>query len=147
MLGCLCFETARPEERPVMFRLLLLLVLAVPVAVSVRAVSSPWLRGLGVEPLTPRQQAQEQALELARYLHRLRGPDGWHLRVADPGEADPWGNPLNVEYRRQSEGPFPYEILRVRGRGPDGVWGTQDDVAVVLVIFQRAGRNLHTRAP
>jgi hypothetical protein len=119
-----------------MFRLLLLLVVAIPITVSVNAVSSHWLRGLGLEPLTPRQQAQEQALDLVRHLHRLRGPDGWHLRVTDPGETDAWGNPWTVDYRRQSEGPFVCETLRVRGRGPDGLWGTSDDVTVLQVIMQ-----------
>ncbi len=121
-----------------MFRLLLLLVVAMPIAASVNAASSHWLCGLGVQPLTPRQQAQRQALDLVRHLHRLRGPDGWHLRVADPGETDPWGNPWAVDYRREPEGPFVCETLRVRGRGPDGLWGTGDDVAVLQVIVQRA---------
>jgi hypothetical protein len=86
-----------------MSRLFVLLLLAATAALSINTPSAAWLGGPDVWPFTPRQQAQE----LARRLHALRGPDGWHLRVADP-----WGNPLDVEYERDVD----YETLR----GPAG---------------------------
>jgi hypothetical protein len=73
---------------------------------------------------------------VAERLHRLRGPDGWHKRVAFPGEIDEWGTPLRVEYKRWIENGQEIEAVVVRGAGPDGVFGTGDDVAAPLHIVK-----------
>ena len=90
--------------------------------------------------LNPLERARSHCRAVAERLHARRRPDGWHDRASDPEEADEWGNPLRVEYRRWVENGQDIEACVVRGAGPDGEWGTADDVAAPMYLVRPAGR-------
>jgi hypothetical protein len=101
-------------------------------AASVPLLALALSRGCGpaVQPPTPRERAVEQVFLVCERLHQLRVPDGWHARAASPGEVDEWDVPLRVEYvRGLTINPAVwFEEVIVSGTGPDGVFGTLDDV-------------------
>lgn len=115
-----------------------LLTAAVCIPLIIAALTLPHACTPAHDSLSPRERAREQVLAVCRRLHRLRRPDGWHQRVTEAGETDEWGNPLRVEYRRWVEAGYDHEACTVRGAGPDGEWGTEDDVQGTLFVVRPA---------
>jgi hypothetical protein len=82
----------------------------------------------------------EHALEVALRLNKLIGPDGLHIRVDGSSELDENSIPYRIEYRRGEtvNSRVWCEEIIVRGAGPDGLWGTPDDVEVrAMISFAR----------
>lgn len=59
--------------------------------------------------------------QLARWAGLLRDQDERHEGLTEP---DPWGTMITANYSQD----WFYEIITIRSAGPDGVWGTVDDM-------------------
>jgi hypothetical protein len=128
-----------------MFRSLLVLFVGVAV-VGLSVILGRGCRTAPAPTLSPRQRATAHALEVAWRLNKLVGPDGWHIRVTDSGDMDANEIPYRVEYRR---GPTVntgvwYEQVVIKGAGPDGEWGTADDIEVTAMISHATPRDCST---
>lgn len=84
---------------------------------------------------TQRQQARATAVQWADRLDAQTTEAGVYIRHEGETlpDSDPWGKKLEVTYSRGGVA----EIIKVASAGPDGVFGSEDDI-----IEQRQSTNL-----
>src|SRR5262245_2983226 len=115
------FSTDEDEAVKLLLRTALAVtLLAVTVVIELSLV--PALVGGG----RPQGVAETERLverEIAR-LHGLRDAKGNYVREEGTGHVDAWGRPLRVWYRDSDQG----ERLNEGSPGPDGEWGSGDDI-------------------
>lgn len=81
----------------------------------------------------PKDRALSQVNVLAEKLSQEVGEDGWFKKTTTE-EVDPWGNKLEVKYKRNGG----LEILTVWSNGPDGLPHTKDDISSVSYTLENA---------
>ena len=121
---------ARPRVRRVLIALVVAII-AFVVAAIVLPCSSLWVEGGSRNEAARMGLARAQARLLAETAVLSRWKEARRPTVADLAASDgiarldPWGH----EYRLQTA---PGHRVRASSAGPDGLWGTADDISVVL---------------